>query len=169
MSEGSCSPSVCWSLHPQLELLVLESRDLLREPLNEAVNEEVSSLNLSGRSSSPQGLLFWNPSSAPRMDTGSSWPPLQLFAGRVAASGASAQQGLAVSSTPGYRNKHRQPPGSKSLPAGTFFVLGFGAECPLARPRGSGAPPHRCCWARGGLAVSGTQRGPSGCWTVVSE
>ena len=52
------------SQNPQPEPLVLESRDIPQEPLNEAVNEEASSLNPSGRSlrrSSPQGLHFSAP------------------------------------------------------------------------------------------------------------
>lgn len=53
--------------YPQSELLALASRDILQEPLNKAVNEEVSSLYPSGSHPSPKyphlrASFFANPS-----------------------------------------------------------------------------------------------------------
>lgn len=121
------------------ELLVLESRDILREPLNEAVNKEVSSLNLFDRppkTASPQGLLFANPSLAPTVDTASSWPPPQLPVGCVAAPRAPAQRGPAGPPTPGYRTKHCQPPAPRAR-----SVLFFGMGCALSLGPEEGALP----------------------------
>lgn len=110
--------------------------------LNEAVNEEVSSLKPSGRR--PPNVLTSGPpfsQTPPLLQGPSNWFP--------AASSAPCWQCCcsrgARTASPGYGTRHHQPPApSACLPAGTFFVLFLGTgPCPFARSRESGTPcPH---------------------------
>lgn len=116
--------------HPQSELLALASGDILQEPLNKAVNEEVSSLYPSGSHPSPKyphlrASFFANPS----LLQGWTQPAL-----------------MALSLLPGHLHREawlcpthlgtEQSTTSLLTPraCSTFFVLWDGAD-PLARAR----------------------------------
>lgn len=121
------------------ELLVLESRDILREPLNEAVNKEVSSLNLSDRP--PQNSLTSGPpfcKPLPGSDSGHS----QLLASSPAPCWpCCCSQGTCTARPSWAPHTWVQ---NQALPAScsqsTLCSLLWDGVCPLAGSRGRGAP-----------------------------
>lgn len=134
------------------------------------MNEEVSSLNLSGSptstpTSSPQGLLSRKPLPCFKGHPGSSQPGVLLLPGCLHREAGLCPQHLAVEpSIPSL-----QLPG---LPVGMFLVSFFGTERTLLLGPEEAVTPSsplmRVSGRDSGRTVSGMGRDPSGC-TVVSD
>lgn len=108
----------CWYLNPERHS---------REPLNKAVNEEVSSLNLFGSPPPPPQYPHLRASSFANTPLLGGWtePSPGFLSSSLSAvlllPGHLHSEAWLCPHSPGYRTKHHQLPGSKSLLACSLF------------------------------------------------